>query len=51
MQARPLAIPVESLLRIHCMQQWVTLNDPAMEEALHDMPLSRYFKGMDGWDD
>ncbi|TDP78643.1 transposase-like protein DUF772 [Aquabacterium commune] len=29
--------PVESLLRIHFMQQWFTLSDPAMEEALHDM--------------
>ena len=30
--------PVEMLLRIHFMQQWFTLSDPAMEEALHDMP-------------
>ncbi|MBO1925894.1 transposase [Staphylococcus epidermidis] len=31
--------PVEMLLRIHFMQQWFNLSDPAMEEALHDMPL------------
>jgi len=37
--------PVESLLRIHFMQQWFTLSDPAMEEALHDMPLFRDFAG------
>jgi IS5 family transposase len=43
--------PVESLLRIHFMQQWFTLSDPAMEEALHDMPLFREFAGLGGWDD
>jgi len=43
--------PVESLLRIHFMQQWFTLSDPAMEEALHDMPLFRDFSGLGGWDD
>ncbi|HEX5312955.1 IS5 family transposase [Aquabacterium sp.] len=40
--------PVESLLRIHFMQQWFTISDPAMEEALHDVPL---FRGLGGWDD
>jgi IS5 family transposase len=40
--------PVESLLRIHFMQQWFTLSDPAMEEALHDMPLFRDFAGLGG---
>ncbi len=43
--------PVESLLRIHFMQQWFTLSDPSMEEALHDMPLFREFAGLGGWDD
>jgi transposase, IS5 family len=41
--------PVEMMLRIHFMQQWFTLSDPAMEEALHDMPLFREFAGL-GWD-
>ena len=41
--------PVEILLRIHFMQQWFTLSDPAMEEALHDMPLFRDFAGL-SWD-
>ena len=41
--------PVEMLLRIHFMQQWFTLSDPAMEEALHDMPLFRDFAGL-SWD-
>jgi IS5 family transposase len=43
--------PVESLLRIHFMQHWFTLGDPAMEEALHDVPLFRDFAGLGGWDD
>ena len=43
--------PVESLLGIHFMQQWFTLSDPAMEEALHDVPLFRDFAGLGGWDD
>jgi IS5 family transposase len=40
---------VETMLRIHFMQQWFTLSDPAMEEALHDMPLFREFAGLDNW--
>ena len=31
------------------MQQWFTLSDPAMEEALHDVPLFREFAGLT-WD-
>ena len=34
---------VQTMLRIHFMQQWFTLSDPAMEEALHDVPLFREF--------
>ena len=41
--------PVATMLRIHFMQQWFTLSDPAMEEALHDMPLFRDFAGL-SWD-
>lgn len=40
---------VEAMLRIHFMQQWFTLSDPAMEEALHDVPLFREFAGLDNW--
>lgn len=39
--------PVEVMLRIHFLQQWFGLSDPAMEEALHDMPLYRDFCGLD----
>jgi IS5 family transposase len=37
------------MLRVHFMQQWFTLSDPAMEEALHDTPLFREFAGLDNW--
>ena len=30
---------LHTMLRIHFMQQWFTLSDPAMEEALFDVPL------------
>lgn len=33
------AFAVETLLRIHFLQQWFTLPDPAMEEALYDTAL------------
>jgi transposase, IS5 family len=38
---------VATLLRIHFMQQWFGLSDPAMEEALHDMPLYCQFAQLD----
>jgi IS5 family transposase len=34
---------LETMLRIHCMQQWFSLSDPAMEEAFFDTPLYREF--------
>ncbi len=38
---------VSTMLRIHFLQQWFGLSDPAMEEALHDVPLYREFAGLD----
>ena len=34
------------MLRAHFMQQWFALSDPAMEEALYDMPPLRQFAGL-----
>ena len=34
---------LETMLRIHFMQQWFGLSDPAMEEALFDVPMYREF--------
>ena len=42
---------VETMLRIHFLQQWFNLSDPAMEEALYDMALFREFVGLDTGDD
>jgi IS5 family transposase len=39
---------IETMLRIHFLQQWFGLSDPAMEEALHDVPLYREFADLDG---
>jgi IS5 family transposase len=41
--------PVEAMLRIHFLQQWFGLSDPAMEEAPSDVPLYREFAGLDNW--
>jgi IS5 family transposase len=41
------AFAVNTMLRIHFMQQWFGLSDPAMEEALHDVPLYCQFAGLD----
>ena len=42
---------VEAMLRIHFMQQLFNLSDPAMEEALHDVPVFRDFAGLTNWAD
>ena len=42
---------VEVMLRIHFMQHWINLSDPAMEEALHDMALFRDFAGLGNWNE
>ena len=38
---------VLTMLRIHFLQQWFGLSDPAMEEALHDTPLGCEFALLD----
>ena len=35
--------PLELMLRIHCLQQWFNLSDPAAEEALYDSESMRRF--------
>ncbi len=41
------AFAVETMLRIHFLQQWFGLSDPAMEEALHDVSLYCEFARLD----
>ena len=38
---------LQTMLRFHFMQQWFTLSDLAMEEALFDVPLYREFAQLD----
>ena len=40
-----------TMLRIHFLQQWFNLSDPAMEEALYDTPMFREFAGLDVGED
>jgi IS5 family transposase len=40
-----------TMLRIHFLQQWYALSDPAMEEALVDTPVMRRFAQLGGLDD
>jgi transposase, IS5 family len=35
------AHPLVSMLRVHLMQNWFALNDPAMEEALYEIASLR----------
>jgi IS5 family transposase len=39
---------IATMLRIHFLQQWFGLSDPAMEEALFDVPLYREFAQLPG---
>jgi IS5 family transposase len=39
--------PIATMLQSHFVQQWLGLSDPAMEEALYDVPLYREFAGLD----
>ena len=41
------AFGVERMLRIHCLQLWFDLSDPAVEEALYDSLAMRSFVGID----
>ena len=39
--------PLATMLRIHLMQQWYSLSDPAMEDALIEVATIRRFAGID----
>ena len=39
--------PLATMLRIHLLQQWYSLSDPAMEEALIEFPNMRRFAGIE----
>jgi IS5 family transposase len=39
--------PLATMLRVHLLQQWYSLSDPAMEEALIEVPTMRRFAGIE----
>jgi transposase, IS5 family len=39
--------PLATMLRIHLLQQWYSLSDPATEEALIEVPTMRRFTGIE----
>src|SRR6201990_360659 len=38
--------PLATMLRIHCLQEWYGLRDPAMEEELYEIASMRQFAGL-----
>lgn len=40
-------IPAKVMLRIHFLQQWYALSDPAMEDALYEIESMRRFVGLE----
>ena len=40
-------VGIERMLRLHYLQQWFNLSDPAVEEALYDSRAMRQFVGID----
>lgn len=42
---------VQTMLRIHLLQHWFNLSDPAMEEALYDTPMFREFAHLETAED
>ena len=40
-------VGIERMLRLHCLQQWFNLSDPAVEEALYDSRAMRQFVRVD----
>lgn len=38
--------PLTTMLRIHCLQQWYNLSDPAMEYALYEIASIRIFTSL-----
>ncbi|SEJ96826.1 transposase, IS5 family [Variovorax sp. OK212] len=37
--------PLEAMLRVHLMQSWFALTDPAMEETVYEITSLRAFAG------
>ena len=44
-------VGLERMLRLYFLQQWFSLSDEAVEDALYDMALFREFVGVDLWEE
>jgi IS5 family transposase len=44
-------MPLETMLRVHFLQQWYALSDPMAEESLYDSEAMRHFAGIELGDD
>jgi IS5 family transposase len=44
-------IGLDRMLRMYFLQQWFSLSDEGVEDALYDMPLFRDFVGVDLWEE
>ncbi|ETX13197.1 hypothetical protein OCH239_12810 [Roseivivax halodurans JCM 10272] len=44
-------MPLETMLRVHVLQQWYALGDPMAEEMLYDSDAMRHFAGIELGDD
>ena len=45
------AIPLETMLRVNCLQQWYALSDPMAKESHYDSDAMRGFAGLELGDD
>ena len=41
------SFPIELMLKIHCLQQWYNLSDPAAEDAIYDRCSFQKFLALD----
>ena len=41
------SFPIELMLKIHCLQQWYNLSDPAAEDAIYDRSSFQKFLALD----
>jgi IS5 family transposase len=44
-------MPLETMLRVHFLQNWYALSDPMAEESLYDSEAMRHFAGIEPGDD
>lgn len=44
-------MPLKTMLRIYCLQQWDALSDPMAEGSLYDSDAMRRFAGLELGDD